>query len=289
VFGLKVSKNAISDKLHSVVPREVSVLIANGPSYAVGFLDAPESVYCQVSATLGTRSASANSNAVAVNPGPPQLAGPTRGDPRPAKPHIQPAVGVGGTNTCGPGDWRGNPTFSYAWGHRRQAGGQDPRASRLGCNPADSGQGRGRADRVQGEDHEQMGCGQRIDQQLPRPAERATIQQYPPCRDLHQSPSSDVVAGAAGGIGVAEVIDLTCEPGCWNRSDLSYSYLWSDDRWSGYVQAGQTLHLSMRPGQLQFEDTIHCQVTATTPHGLSNLRERRGAAQPRRNGCSQLR
>jgi hypothetical protein len=26
----------------------------------------------------------------------------------------------------------------------------------------------------------------------------------------------------------------------------------------------------MRPGELQFEDTIHCQVTATTPHGLSN-------------------
>jgi hypothetical protein len=270
VFGLKSSKNAISDKLESVVPREVSVPIANGPSYAVGFLDAPESVYCQVSATLGAQSASANSSAVAVDPGPPQLAGPSRGNPRPAKPHIQSGIGVGGTNTCSPGDWQGNPTFSYAWVTVAKPEGKI--LSHLGS---------GATLQVPGEaEDELIECKVRAESKWG--AASAWTNSYVVAPSAPQSngtphvaistqyPGSDAVAGAAGGIGVAEVIDLTCEPGGWNRDDLSYSYIWTDDRWSGYVQAGQTLHLSMRPGQLQFDDTIHCQVTATTPHGLAN-------------------
>lgn len=66
------------------------------------------------------------------------------------------------------------------------------------------------------------------------------------------------------------MIDLTCGHGSWNRDDLNFSYLWTDDRWSGYVQAGQTLHLDMRAGQLQYDDTLRCHVTATSPHGVCN-------------------
>jgi hypothetical protein len=270
VFGLKSSKNAISNKLKSVVPPEVSVLIANGPSYAVGFLDAPETVYCQVSATLGTQSASANSNAVAVNPGPPQLAGSTLKDPSPAKPHIQSAIGVGGTNTCSPGDWWGNPTFSYAWVVVAKPQGKILAHLGSGATLQVPGEAEDRLIECRVKATSKWGTASAWTNSYVVPQSAPQSNATPHVEISTQDPSSDVVAGAAGGIGVAQVIDLTCEPGGWNRDDLSYSYLWTDDRWSGYVQAGQTLHLSMRPGELQFEDTIHCQVTATTPHGLAN-------------------
>jgi hypothetical protein len=270
VFGLKSSKNAISNKLKSVVPPEVSVLIVNGPSYPVGFLDAPETVYCQVSATLGTQSASASSGAAAINPGPPQLASSTLEDPRPAKPHIQSAIGVGGTNTCAPGDWWGNPAFSYAWVVVAKPQGKI--LSHLGSDATLQvpGEAEDRLIECRVKATNKWGTAVAWTNSYVVPQSAPQSNATPHVEISTQDPSSDVVVGAAGGIGVAQVIDLTCEPGGWNRDDLSYSYLWIDDRWSGYVQAGQTLHLNMRPGQLQYDETIHCQVTATTPHGLSN-------------------
>jgi hypothetical protein len=274
VFGLKGSTKLLNVKLTNKLPPEVSVLVGTGPTYTAPFLDAPEVIYCAVTATVaGPQSAVANSAAVVVNPGPPELAGPSKQNPRPAKPHIQSGVGVGGTNVCTPGDWLGGPTFTYTWVAVAKPAGK----ILLHFGTQKSLQVPGEAeDRL-------LQC--RVTAKTKWGTAIAWTNSYTVAQSAPQSigtpqveistqdPNSDVVAGAAGGAGVAEVIDLTCGHGTWNRGDLNFSYLWTDDRWTGYVQAGQTLHLSMRAGQLQYDDTLRCQVTATTPHGLADTAE----------------
>ncbi|HTU94359.1 MAG TPA: putative Ig domain-containing protein [Solirubrobacteraceae bacterium] len=271
VFGLKGSTKLINPKLTSKLPPEVSVLVGTGPTYTAPFLDQPEFLYCAVTATVaGPQSAVADSATVTVTPGPPELAGPSLHNPRPAKPHITPGVGVGGTTACTPGDWLGSPTFTYAWVAVTKPDGKVLKHF-----------GTSKTLQVPGEAEDQLlqckvtaktkyGVASAWTNSYTVPQSAPQPNGTPQVEISTQSPTSDVTVGAAGGAGVAEVVDLTCGHGSWNRDDLTYSYQWSDDRWSGYVQAGQTLHLDMRAGQLQYDDTLRCQVTATTPHGQSN-------------------
>jgi hypothetical protein len=273
VFGLTGSKKSLGKRFASPVPPKVSVLLAAGQTYHVGFLDSTLDLYCAVAATApGAGPVIADAAIVPIQPGPPELAKPTRHDPRPARPKIDPGVGVGGTNECTAGDWLGNPKFSYDWYAVANAGGK--KLTHLGSAQSLHLDGNEENRLIQclvtaknaGGTASAWSNAYKVPQSAP-------MSTSPPQVSIAtQDPSGRALAGAAGGGGIAQIIDLTCGSGGWNRTDLKFSPEWVvlNENYASTPQPGASLHFDMRPGHLQYHFTIQCIVSATTSHGLSS-------------------
>jgi hypothetical protein len=272
-FGVKKSTKKITSRFGSPIPPNVSVTLATGPSYSIGYLDAPLTFYCAVTATApGNSPVSANSPVEIVAASPPQLAPPSRLHPRPAKPHIVRNVGVGGANTCTAGDWLGDPKFSYAWYVVSKPGGK--KLKHLGSAQTLTVDGTAESDTIQClvTAKNSAGSASAWSNAYAVPPSAPQSLSVPLVSIATQDPKTHAQIGAAGGAGIAQIVDLTCGSGKWNRSDLKYSPEWvvTSIAYPTAPQPGASLHFDMRPGHLQYELTAQCIVTATTSHGVSS-------------------
>jgi hypothetical protein len=253
--------------------------LAHTATIIVPALTAPTQFYCTVIASATKQlPVAATSHTLSINPDPPGLTR-SRKTLKTTPPHINPHVGVSGTNTCQPGLWTGDPKFTYTWYRvardRRNVSGYSFTSLATGSSyqliPADektmiecwvTGSNR------YGTDTE------RSNQYLvPLGAPKQTGEVQVAAQTL--LPSGGGRFGSAGGSVTAEQVKLTCEPGQWNRADLTFSYNWTvpDDVWIPYEQpeSGQTLTFDMRPGHLQYQFLrVQCNVTATTNHHISS-------------------
>ena len=290
-FGVKPTSKLVGQLLNPLLFGAFTSL-AHAQSIVVPHLAKPTAFYCAVIATAKSKeTAEASSSIRLINPPPPSLIRDSRTF-RFTRPHVDPHVGVPGTNVCQPGRWGGNPTFSYAWylvtSDRKTVSGR--RYTRLGKQqiykiaPAD--------------EHHTIDCWVTAKNKYGTRTELSNSYVVPlgapsPTGDLtvaEQSlyPGSKGTFGSAGGDVVAELIDLKCLGNNWNRPDVKVTYQWTTPTWSFdpsvQPQPGQLLQFDMRPGHLQYElMTVQCEATATTSHGVSST-ERSGPIRIT-NGC----
>jgi hypothetical protein len=272
-FGIKASTTKITSRFGSPIPPNVSVPLASGPSYDIGYLDASLSLYCAVTATAaGSGPVTADAPIELVPASPPQLASPSRLHPRPAKPHIVPNVGVGGTNTCTAGDWLGDPKFSYDWYVVTKPSGK--KLQHLGSAQTLTVGGSAESKTIQCLVTAKNSAGSASAWSNAYAVSKSAPQSLaaPIVSIATQDPTTHTQIGAAGGAGIAQIVGLTCGSGKWNRSDLKFSPEWvvTSSAYPTAPQTGASLNFDMRPGHLQYELTVQCIVTATTSHGASS-------------------
>ena len=264
------------------------VPFANTQRIIVPDLAAPTAFSCAAIATVPNQlPVSANSSQIAINPNPPAL----ERDPRTLKlapPHINPAVGVSGENVCFPGRWTGKPRFSYAWYRvtpdRRVVTGLRYTAV-----------GHGQHYVVAANDElRQLECWVTASNRYGSSTKRSNGYRVPLGAPKLESqilvgastaaPNTGATLGPSLSVVTAEVVNLTCLPGSWNRTDLTFTYRWDTDGETG-PQAGQQLDFDMRPGHLQYDVGVTCTVSARTSHGVTSTAQSGQVIVS--NGCSE--
>jgi hypothetical protein len=271
VLGKKPTANTklnIGRKL--VLPHWVAV--ASGHTFYVATLVDPSTLYCGVMASAGSaRPVTANSVPVTINPDAPSVTSPPRRPRKPVPPSINPKVAVPGTNSCEPGLWTGTPTFAYRWYTSAQATGPKKLVGKqqaLVLTAAEEGLSLA----CQVTATNRWGSTTALSNSYKVNVGAPVSTGAPDVIVTTSSPASSSTVGPAGAEVDAEVVDLGCTDGAWNRGDLSFKTAWVPtypNAASGTV-AGSTLDINMRAGQLEYYGlTVHCEVTATTPHGVA--------------------
>jgi hypothetical protein len=197
-----------------------------------------------------------------------------------AGPRITPGVGVGATNTCTSGTWTHSPHFAYAW-YALGPGVNGVKGTAVRSRLLNNGQTLTLAPY---EEHLDIECVVTAINSAGRataatnhyivPADPPKSLQ-PPYVDVHteEPTTAPGIVGPEGAQVIAEQIDLTCDPGKWNRGDLTYKTEWVPgprQGQTGLVQGvGSSLSIDMAPGKLQFTASVECAVTATTSHGAA--------------------
>ena len=223
-------------------------------------------------------------------------------------PSITPGVGAGGMNRCEPGQWQHFPTsYTYAW--RVVVG--DHFAGLLGTSQtlklttADEGdviECTVTASNAAGPSKQRPVSNHYA---VPSTAPVATSNpvvtmstQIPDRQAVEVTPATHATLAGYGPnewsyyTTIAEKVFLSCDPGLWNRSDLTFSTSWSvsgqatdiegDKRGNDYIAisdpfdfsktfATDQLRFNFTPGNVQeptvFNGTVTCTITATTPQG----------------------
>jgi hypothetical protein len=193
-------------------------------------------------------------------------------------PQITAGIGVGAVNTCAPGTWLHYPTFSYAWyslGGR--IAGQIARSRTLLAR----GQTLTIVPAYEKVDLECVvtatnttGSSQAGTNDYVVPVNPPVALEQPSVSIETQEPSSTPgLAGPNGAQAIAEQVDLTCQNGKWNRSDLHFQTQWvevdqNDNPTDWLSGAGSpSLDFDMRPGNAQYTISVECLVVATTSNG----------------------
>lgn len=197
-------------------------------------------------------------------------------------PQITPGIGVGAVNTCEPGTWLHYPTLSYAWyalGGR--SAGQVARSRTLLAR----GQTLTIAPSEEGADLQCVvtatnttGSNEAATNAYVVPVDPPVALEQPSVSIETQEPSSTPgLAGPSGAEAVAQQVDLTCQNGKWNRTDLHFQTQWvevdqNDNPTEWITGAGSpSLDFDMRPGNVQYSITVECLVVATTSNGAKSV------------------
>jgi virginiamycin B lyase len=250
------------------------VAFADTQQIIVPDLAAPTDFSCAATATVPDQlPVRSDSPQITIDPSPPALAR----NPKTltlTPPHINPAVGVSGENVCSAGRWTGNPRFAYTW-YQVTA---DRRAV-TGLRYSAVGHGQSYVVAPDDESH-QLECWVTATNRYGSRTERSNAYRVPLGAPklldqilVHSSTADPDTSGTFGGsfaVVTAETVNLTCLPGHWNRSDLTFTYRWDTDGETS-PGTGQQLDFDMRPGNLQYNVEVTCTVTARTSHGVTSV------------------
>ena len=269
-IGTKPSK--LNRLLNTPVARLRQILFASGQTVTVPTIAAPTQFSCAAIASAPEQlPVTAHSTTLAVNPGPPQLLRNLR-TLKLIAPHVNPKVGVSGTNTCSSGAWTGGPKFRFVWyliARERNA----PTGTRFKV-------GSGARYVVTSNDEQRTLACSVVTNRWGSATARSNSYLVP-LGAPRQTSATEVVARTPSGsttldgirvgdrrAGHAHLRSRPMEP-----ADLSFAYTWTvpADGDPSDTESGQKLDFDMRPGHLQYDDLgVQCQVTATTSHGVSS-------------------
>jgi hypothetical protein len=282
-------------KRGSVVKLPTFVQVASGQTYVVPALTDLATYYCQATATaLDRASVSAPSPLVTATPSPPELTHSAHRPFRTTPPHIGSRVGVSGTNICTPGVWQGDPLYSYHWYLLRRRPSIRAGTPGLGLSTVlGSSQLLTVPERAENQTIEcevtatnKWGTATAVSNTYKVPPTAPKSTGVPQVTVTNQQPAGQFVVGAGGGWSVAEQTKLDCDDGTWNRSDLHFTKRWVADYPALATEPGGTVTFDMRPDHLQYDGlNVHCEVTATTPSGLSSVAQSGPIAIS--NGCTE--